>query len=241
MIDAHPELAVGAVIVVLYLLDLVTLVHFNEVFLEVAGTRRATHVSGSRVEIANRRLALLNPVTPHVLLFRIRWGARSWRERRTEQDVRRVHDGARALHAPRMLGVLLAVTLFAFYPVLCLLVGFAPAFVATAITGYALVLTAGVLVTARRARLGIALEKLLPLLAASVLCLPCGINLARRASLLIDIPSDAAKLLPDLVPALTWDVAAAAIVARAREELELGLDELTENRLRAYLDAAFPR
>jgi len=241
VIATHPELVIWAALVVLYVSDLVTLLHYNEVLLRDAGGDLSARVSRSRVEIRNRRLAVLNPFTPHALLFRIRWGIRAWEQTPVDTDLNRIQSSAEALQQPTGLCLLLAVTLLLGFPALSLTAGFAVAFLATAVFGYALIIAAAALVTARRRELDIAAQELVPLLAVSLLCLPCGINLCRRASMLVPVESDAARILPHLLPGAEFERAATAIVARASEEIEIGLEEATEQRLRRYIETAFPR
>ncbi len=241
MLATNPELVLWGALLVLYGADSFTLLYYNELLLEESAGAFSARVDHSRVELRGKRLRVLNPLSPHVLSYRIPWGTRSWLNASGDADESRIRACSKALRHPRWLGVALGVNLFAVFPALSFSIGFESAFVLCAGAGYGLLLCAIGVILARRRSIPVPVADLASLLLACCLCLPLGVGLCRRISLLMDVPSDAAAILPRLLDAQALASAAEGIVTLAREEIALGVGETAEGRLRDYVARAFSR
>lgn len=240
MTGIGPEALFWTALGLLYLSDLFVLLCFNEALVLDGRGGFAARVEPSRAEVRNKRLHVLNPLTPHVAAFRVFWGAGRGNDAGAAADEAGLRAASGALRTPARLCAALGALLFLAFPATSMAVGFESALLPVAALAYGLLLAITVLVVSRAPALRVPPARLATVLVVAWLCIPCAVNLVRRASLLMEVEADAAALLPRLLDADAWARAAAAVRARAREEIERGLDEVTESRLKSYIATALP-
>jgi hypothetical protein len=233
------EVLAMALVIGLYLQDTLILLYDNEAVLEDIGAHGYRIRFGARTfQLAGRNPFLPNPVTPWRLVFRLAWHVQRLPEPPPPAGVVNP-ESVRAAMRVASWGLLpIAVGLFAGLP-LCLYFD----------AGWTLFLSlVGVMYAAaafvlaclwrRRAQLTLRTGSLAALTFESLVCLPCALNVVRKASTRIHIAEDLLEIARPRVSAAQLRNATDQIVRRIDEEIEAAeagspeWDALTAYRLR---------
>jgi len=178
-IDADVLLAVGLVAV--YLVDSMHFLSIGDAIVTTRGGRPCGLSFGTSFELAGRRLYLSSPLTPFRPDFRVEWDT-AGAPVSSATDVAQTF--ARHLQAVRALGPLMAACamLVVLVAPISLAMGYPIVFLGAVALCLLLSIAACVVVTLRRADLGLSAGQTAGVVFVALVCLPCSPNLVRAVS-----------------------------------------------------------
>jgi hypothetical protein len=170
-------LPVGAI--GLYLFDSTLLLYSNELLL-LRRTRGWSFAMSSPLMLGGRRLCLLNPFTPGVPTFRVRWSEADTRQEREPRE--ELESFCAALRPVQYLVVVLWVLLLVL-PVELILLGTGTELLALMVAFYVVILAALGYIGVRRRALCVSGRSFLALSFDALACAPFAVNLVRKLAL----------------------------------------------------------
>jgi hypothetical protein len=207
-------LPLGAV--AFYLFDASLMLYGNELALEWRAPR--WRVSGGMdAMLRGRRLFLPNPLTPHALLFQVRWDTGS--SDASADPTAPLEQLDRSLAPVKGIVVALAFVLLAVLPPVSWLYGAGAMLLAVFIAAYLLIGVALVVVYRRRAALGLSPRRFAVLAFEALACAPFAVNLVRKISLLQSNRVELESFANQHFDESTHRAMATVVVARIDERL----------------------
>lgn len=164
-----------------YLFDASLMLHGNELAIEWRAPRWRVS-GGMNALLGGRRLYLPNPLTPHALLFQVRWSSQP--PGAAPDPHAELQKLDRALMPVKIVVVALAVVLFGVLPPVSWFYGAGVMLLAVFIASYLLIAVALVLIFRRRTALGLSTRRFVGLALEALACAPFAVNLVRKVSLL---------------------------------------------------------
>ena len=219
----HQEILAG-LIVLLYLSDCLRLLHPGAAALCVSGDSAWRVLFGSsRMVLAGKDPLLANPFDPSQILFIVAWrGQGSRAEHGPALEAQTLRTAAAALRAPGWTcWISWTLALLALPALLLLNTGPVPVIVCACALYLNITLT-GLLLYARRSRLGVSAGQVAKIWGESVLCAPFGANMARKLALALPTRDASlallgSRLLDDRHKRLAWQECRERLVERMAE------------------------
>lgn len=235
MILLQDEILLMVGVIGIYIFDSSLLLYVNEGI--VSPKRRGdwdVSFGSGRFRIAGKEIFVPNPVTPHLPLYRLQWHI---------LESESVADGAWgerqsmfAPLAPPIWGMMLA--LFIFLPLGLFSKYGEPMLLAAILLLYACIVSALILVGARRTKFGLTNRRFFALAFESLICSPLALNITRKISRELAIADDLVIAMRRMQSAEQWSVSRTGILARVDEEMEAEDDGSERmNLLKHYRDS----
>jgi hypothetical protein len=211
----------------LYLFDSVLLLYSNEVLFvhHLAGGRgRWGFVMSSALLLGGRRLCFVNPFTPAIPQFRVKWSEADTRQERESLD--ELHAFFAALRPVQYLVAVLWVLLAAL-PVEIAVLGTGPELLVLMASFYLVIVVMLVYVYVRRGALRLSSKAFAAVAFDALACSPFAVNLARKLAMRRSLAGNPIEFASQSFDAPAFAALIAAVSARVGEEQQREFGETT--------------